>query len=143
MPPLGFLISLLGTLFGHIGSGLVSAFGNSVLTPIVNTIQNGQNAGRDVAVSTLSAEVAANNAKALIAPQFKGLIYLISLPAALHWGAIMADSFPWPGHVVGSWRIGALPDTYATIEGIVLTAPFISSPISTLAKAGAAALIKR
>jgi hypothetical protein len=49
--------AILGTIFGHIGSGLVSAFGNSVLAPILNTVQNGQNANRDVAVQSLQADL--------------------------------------------------------------------------------------
>ncbi|MET3409436.1 hypothetical protein [Methylobacterium sp. 1030] len=150
------LMTLLGTIFGHIGSGLVSAFGNSVLAPILNTVQNGQNANRDVAVSTLSAEVAANNARTIIAPSFKGLIYLTAIPAIIHWAAIIADSLPYlptfgaywlpaglAEHSVGSWRVGALPPAYQTIEGTILVAFFVSSPLTTLAKAGAAALIKR
>lgn len=136
-------MGFLGTLFGWIGSGLVSAFGNSVLQPILKTIQNGQDANRAVAQDTIQAEIAANNARAIIAPSFKPLIYLTALPAIAHWAAIMADSFPWPGHPVGSWGIGALPPAYQTIEGTILVAPFISSPLTTLAKAGAAALIKR
>ena len=149
------LIGFLGTILGHIGSGLVSAFGNSVLAPILATVQNGQNANRDVAVSTLSAEVAANNARAIIAPSFKALIYMTALPAIVHWAAIIADSLPWvptfgaywlptlAEHTVGSWRVGALPPAYQTIEGTILVAFFVSSPLTTLAKAGAAALIKR
>ncbi|KTS10238.1 hypothetical protein SB2_06695 [Methylobacterium radiotolerans] len=144
------MLAIIGTIFGHIGAGLVSAFGNSVLAPILNTVQNGQNANRDVAVSTLSAEVAANNARTIIAPSFKGLIYCIGLPAAAHFGAICLDSMPWripylldEWHVVGSWKVAPLPGGYLAIEGTILTAFFISSPLTTLAKAGAAALIKR
>lgn len=149
------LTGFLGTILGHIGAGLVSAFGNSVLAPILNTVQNGQNANRDVAVSTLSAEVSANNDRAAIAPSFKGLIYLTAIPAIIHWAAIIADSLPYlptfgaywlpsyTAHTVGSWRVGALPPAYQTIEGTILVAFFVSSPLTTLAKAGAAALIKR
>lgn len=151
-------MGFIGTILGWIGSGLVTAFGSSVLQPILKTIQNGQDANRDVAVNTIQAEIAANNARAIIAPSFKWLIYMTAFPAIIHWAAVVADSlpralefgwslgFPWIGvvpHDVGSWRVGALPETYQTIQGVILTAFFISSPLTTLAKAGAAALIKR
>ncbi|KAB7788072.1 hypothetical protein [Methylorubrum populi] len=140
-------MGFLGTIFGWLGSGLVAAFGNSVLQPILKTIQNGQDANRSVAENTIQAEIQANNAKALIAPSFKGLIYLTALPAIAHWAAVVADSMPWlpyfGAHVVGSWRVGALPPDYVTIETIILTAFFVSSPLTTLAKAGAAAMLKR
>lgn len=137
----------LGTILGWIGSGLVTAFGASVLQPILKTIQNGQDANRAVAETTITAEIQANNAKALIAPSFKGLIYLTAFPAIIHWAAVVADSLPWlpyfGEHRVGAWGVGALPETYQTIQGVILTAFFISSPITTLAKAGAAAMLKR
>jgi len=139
--------TILGTLLGHIGSGLVSAFGNSVLAPILNTVQNGQNANRDVAVQSLQAEIAANQVRAAIAPAFKGLIYCIGLPAAAHFGAICADSMPWwlpfyGWHEVGAWKVAGLPGDYQTIEATILTAFFVSSPLTTLARAGAARLLK-
>ena len=139
--------SFIGTILGWFGSGLFKVFGTSVLQPILKTIENGQNANRDVAVSTLQAEIAANQARVAIAPAFKGLIYCIGLPAAAHFGAICLDSMPWwfpfyGEHAVNSWKVAALPGDYATIEATILTAFFVSSPLTTLARAGAARLLK-
>ncbi|MDE4910373.1 hypothetical protein PQI07_06610 [Methylobacterium sp. 092160098-2] len=141
------MLGILGTIFGWIGGGLIKVLGSNVIGPLVQTIQNGQNANRDVAVQTLQAEIAANQARVAIAPAFKGLIYCIGLPAAVHFGAICADSmlwwFPFYGwHLVGSWKVATLPGDYATIEATILTAFFVSSPLTTLARAGAARLLK-
>jgi hypothetical protein len=40
----------------------------------------------------------------------------------LHAGAVVLDSVPLMGHVVGSWHVPALPDAYAAMESnIILT----------------------
>ncbi|WP_204308165.1 hypothetical protein, partial [Klebsiella aerogenes] len=63
---LGWLSTPIGAALGTVGSGLIKLFGNSVLGPILKTLENGQNAQRDVAVQAVQAEMAANQAKAAI-----------------------------------------------------------------------------
>jgi hypothetical protein len=39
-----------------------------------------------------------------------------------HYAAVVFDSLPWFGHVVGSWHISTLPGQYATMQSsIILT----------------------
>lgn len=130
----------LGTILGWLGGGLFKVFGNDVLGPILKTVQNSQNADRDVAVQAIAAEMAANDARARLAPEFKLLIYLIALPFAAHSAMVMLDScipvgFPHMG-------IPAAPHPFVEWEGTILLSFFIYSPVSTLAKAGAARLMK-
>ena len=134
---LGWLSNPIGSLLGTVGSGLIKVFGNSVLGPILKSIENGQNAQRDVAVQVVQAEMAANQAKAAIAPAFKGLIYGIGIPPAIHFGAMCISATFDLG-----WPVKDLPPAYVPIESVILTAFFVSSPLSTLAKAGAARLLK-
>ncbi|GBU17202.1 MULTISPECIES: hypothetical protein [Methylobacterium] len=134
---LGWLSNPIGAALGTVGSGLIKLFGNSVLGPILKTLENGQNAQRDVAVQAVQAEMAANQAKAAIAPAFKGLIYGIGIPPAVHFGAIcLSKTFDL------GWPIEPLPTDYVAIEATILTAFFVSSPLTTLARAGAARLLK-
>jgi hypothetical protein len=134
---LGWLSNPIGSALGAIGSGLIKVFGNSVLSPILKSIENGQNAQRDVAVQVVQAEIAANQAKAAIAPAFKGLIYGIGIPPAIHFGAAcLTKTFDL------GWNGQPLPPEYVPIEATILTAFFVSSPLTTLARAGAARLLK-
>ena len=133
----GWLSNPIGSALGAVGSGLIKVFGNSVLTPILKGMENGQNTQRDVAVQVVQAEIAVNQAKAAIAPAFKGLIYGIGIPPAVHFGAIcLSKTFAL------GWPIEPLPVEYVPIEATILTAFFISSPLTTLARAGAARLLK-
>ncbi|MGY2052428.1 hypothetical protein [Methylobacterium sp. JK268] len=130
-------IALVGRLAGFVGSGLIKTLGNSVIDPLVKTLQNGQNAQRDVAVQTLQAEASANAAKAAIAPAFKGLVYGIGIPPAVHFGAMcLTKTFAL------GWPCEPLPAEYVGVECTILTAFFVSSPLTTLARAGAARLLK-
>ncbi|MGN7124093.1 hypothetical protein [Methylorubrum thiocyanatum] len=134
---LGWLSNPIGSALGAVGSGLIKVFGNSVLGPILKGIEKGQIAHRDVAVQVVQAEIAANQAKAAIAPAFKGLIYGIGTPPAVHFGAIcLSKTFAL------GWPIEPLPPEYVAIESTILTAFFVSSPLTTLARAGAARLLK-
>ncbi|MCJ2028720.1 hypothetical protein MKK50_04760 [Methylobacterium sp. J-043] len=132
---LGWLSNPIGSALGAVGSGLIKVFGNLVLGPILKALENGQNTQRDVAVQVVQAEIAANQAKAAIAPAFKGLIYGIGIPPAIHFGAIcLSKTFAL------GWPIEPLPPEYVPIEAVILTAFFVSSPLTTLARAGAARL---
>ncbi|MGY2047946.1 hypothetical protein [Methylobacterium sp. JK268] len=132
-----WLLDPIGKLLGLAGAGLIRIFGDSVLGPILKTLQNGQNAQRDAAVQVVQAEMAANQAKAAIAPAFKGLVYGIGIPPAIHFGAIcLSKTFAL------GWPIEPLPAEYVPIEATILTAFFVSSPLTTLARAGAARLLK-
>lgn len=132
-----WLLNPVGKLLGVFGSGLIKIFGDSVLGPILKTLQNGQTAQRDVAVQVVQAEMAANAAKAAVAPAFKGLVYGIGIPPAVHFGAIcLSKTFAL------GWPIEPLPAEYVGIQATILTAFFVSSPLVTLARAGAARLLK-
>ncbi len=134
---LGWIVNPVGKLLGTFGSGLIKVFGNSVLGPILKNLENGQNTQRDVAVQVVQAEMAANQAKAAIAPAFKGLIYGIGIPPAIHFGAIcLSKTFAL------DWPIEPLPAEYVPIEQTILVAFFVSSPLTTLFRAGAARLLK-
>lgn len=132
-----WLLNPIGKIAGLFGSGIIKVLGNSVLAPILKTLENGQNAQKDVAVSIVQAEMAANSAKAAIAPAFKGLIYGIGIPPAVHFGALCLSATFDLG-----WPVKDLPATYVPIEATILTAFFVSSPLTTLARAGAARLLK-
>ncbi|WP_430913895.1 hypothetical protein [Methylobacterium sp. sgz302541] len=137
MDILGWIFNLPGKLAGIAGSGIIKVLGNSVLEPILKGISNGQNTQRDVAVQMIQAEMAANSAKAAIAPAFKGLIYGIGIPPAIHFGAsCLSHTFAL------DWPVTPLPAEYVPIEATILTAFFVSSPLTTLARAGAARLLK-
>lgn len=107
------------------------------MTSILNGMENGQNTQRDVAVQVVQAEIAANQAKAAIGPAFKGLICGIGIPPAVHFGAIYLSKIFALG-----WPIEPLPTECLPIEATILTACFISSPLTTLPRAGAARLLK-
>ena len=132
-----WLLNPIGKIAGLFGSGIIKVLGNNVLAPILKTLENGQNAQKDVAVSIVQAEMMANQAKAAIAPAFKGLIYGIGIPPAVHFGAICFSKTFALG-----WPIEPLPTEYVAIEATILTAFFVSSPLTTLARAGAARLLK-
>ena len=132
-----WLLNPIGKIAGFFGSGIIKVLGDSVLGPILKTLENGQNAQKDVAVSIVQAEMSANQAKAAIAPAFKGLIYGIGIPPGLHFGALCLSATFDLG-----WPVKDLPAAYVPIEATILTAFFISSPLTTLARAGAARLLK-
>ncbi|MCP1539014.1 hypothetical protein [Methylorubrum extorquens] len=134
---LGWLSNPIESALGAVGSGLIKVFGSSMLQPILKGLETGQNTQRDVAVQVVQAEIAANQAKEAIAPAFKGLIYGIGIPPAVHFGAIsLSKTFAL------GWPIELLPHEYVSIESTILTAFFVSSPLTTLARAGAARLLK-
>lgn len=124
-------------LISKITGGALSAFGNAVLTPILKHLDANTSAQKETAVAMVSAEVAANNAKAAIAPAFKGLIYAIGIPPAVHFGSLCLSATFDLG-----WPVKDLPAAYVPIESVILTAFFVSSPLTTLARAGAARLLK-
>ncbi len=71
----------------------------------------------EIRARTALAHIAAENRKA----DRQSLWTVWMLPAAFalcifHFGAIVFDSMPLFGHVVGSWRIAALPGQYLTME---------------------------
>ena len=81
----------------------------------------------------VQAEIAANQAKAAI----KGLIYGIGIPLAIPFGAAcLTKTFAL------GWDVQPLPPEYVSIEATILTAFFVSSPLTTLSRAGAARLLK-
>lgn len=134
---MGFLGAIFSGGWSALLKGLVSVFGDAVLKPFLAHLDATTAANKDTAIAVVQAEIAANQAKAAIAPAFKGLIYGIGIPPAIHFGAIcLSKTFAL------GWPIEPLPAEYVPIETVILTAFFVSSPLSTLAKAGAARLLK-
>jgi hypothetical protein len=37
-----------------------------------------------------------------------------------HYGAVVFDSLPWFGHVVGSWHVPQLPGQYASMQSTII-----------------------
>ncbi|UHC14201.1 hypothetical protein LRS73_16625 [Methylobacterium currus] len=64
-------------------------------------------------------------------------LYGIGIPPAIHWGAMCLSATFDLG-----WPVKDLPAAYVPIEATILTAFFVSSPLTTLARAGAARLLK-
>ncbi len=134
---MGFLGAIFSGGWSFLLKGLVSVFGDAVLKPFLAHLDATTAANKDTAIAVVQAEMAANQAKAAIAPAFKGLIYGIGIPPAIHFGAIcLSKTFAL------GWPIEPLPAEYVPIEAVILTAFFVSSPLSTLARAGAARLLK-
>jgi hypothetical protein len=67
----------------------------------------------------------------------KVIILCAGLPASIHFGAVMLDSMPLPGHAVGSWGIAALPKPYDTYQWAIVQSFFLVMPVQTLASAAA------
>ncbi|GLS44348.1 hypothetical protein [Methylobacterium brachythecii] len=120
-----------------IAKGILGVFGNSILQPILQHLDASTAANRDTAIAMVQAEIAANQAKAAIATSFKALVYGIGTPPAIHFGATCLN------HTFAlGWPVMPLPAEYVPVEQTILTALFISSPLTTLARAGAARLLK-
>lgn len=134
---MGFLSAIFSGGWSVLLKGLVSVFGDAVLKPFLAHLDATTAANKDTAIAVVQAEIAANQAKAAIAPAFKGLIYGIGIPPAIHFGAMCISATFDLG-----WPVKDLPPAYVPIESVILTAFFVSSPLSTLAKAGAARLLK-
>ncbi|CAO4179743.1 hypothetical protein EEDFHM_03579 [Methylorubrum populi] len=134
---MGFLGAIFSGGWSVLLKGLVSVFGDAVLKPFLQHLDATTAANKDTAIAVIQADIAANQAKAAIAPAFKGLIYGIGTPPAIHFGAMCLSATFDLG-----WPVKDLPPAYVPIESIILTAFFVSSPLSTLAKAGAARLLK-
>lgn len=134
---MGFLGAIFSGGWSVLLKGLVSVFGDAVLKPFLQHLDATTAANKDTAIAVVQADIAANQAKAAIAPAFKGLIYGIGTPPAIHFGAMCLSATFDLG-----WPVKDLPPAYVPIESIILTAFFVSSPLSTLAKAGAARLLK-
>lgn len=134
---MGFLGAIFSGGWSVLLKGLVSVFGDAVLKPFLAHLDATTAANKDTAIAVVQAEIAANHAKAAIAPAFKGLIYGIGIPPAIHFGAAcLTKTFDL------GWNVQPLPPEYVPIEATILTAFFVSSPLTTLARAGAARLLK-
>lgn len=129
-----------------LGSGILKVFGNSILIPILDRLNKKSDtdlekvkvavgAERDVMLAQIQANIAAYETRAqlLVAqwgrPEIRILILVIAIPAAVHFGAVMLDSVPLFGHVVGSWKIPKLPTPYDTYEWIILQSFFVLAPV--------------
>ena len=136
----------MGFIMNFLGSGIIKMFGNSILGPILDRLnkktdselehfKTAVGAERDVLIANLQASIAANESRAqLLAiqwgrPEIRIIIMMTALPCCLHFGAVMLDSLPWFGHVVGSWRVPKLPSPYDTYQWIVLQSFFILAPV--------------
>lgn len=138
---------MLEWLISKVTGGLLSAFGNSILQPILTHLTAKADASRDIAVAQIgadqatnvalvSAEVEANKARVALMPQYVWIARLIMIGPAIHFAAIcLSKTFDL------GWPVAELPGSYAAIEGTILASPFVSSPLSMLARAKAHALV--
>ncbi|GEP09790.1 hypothetical protein [Methylobacterium gnaphalii] len=134
---MNWLLGLFTGGWSIIAKGILGVFGNSILQPILQHLDASTAANKDTAIAMVQAEIAANQAKAAIAPAFKGLVYGIGIPPAVHFGATcISHTFAL------GWPVTPLPAEYVPVESVILTAFFVSSPLTTLARAGAARLLK-
>lgn len=65
----------------------------------------------------------------------KLIILTAGFPAALHFGAVMLDSIPFPFHKVGSWGIPKLPSPYDGYQWSIVQSFFLVMPAMTLINA--------
>jgi hypothetical protein len=73
----------------------------------------------------------------------KLIIMIAGLPAAIHFGAVMLDSVPFPtlafweiaSHPVGSWGIPRLPPPYDGYQWAIVQSFFLVMPAMTLVQA--------
>lgn len=56
------------------------------------------------------------------------IILVAGLSCTAHFSAVIWDSLPWLGHVVGSWQIPKLPSPYDTYEWAIVQSFFILAP---------------
>lgn len=119
------LAAILG-LLGTILPGIAASIGEIFTKPV--------EAGAQVADSYLHAVTEANRARvdARRAEGTWGPLGLITFGIGgafvLHSWAIVVDSVPLLGHVVGSWRVAALPGAWAQVEIEAISALFFTAP---------------
>lgn len=96
--------------------------------------------GLDLAIEYLKQVNETNRIKAQSLTERRVLFALLmfAVPAGIHWWAVMLDSMPLFGHVVGSWGIAAPPGEWSVTYHKIIDSFFISAP----AIAGASILAK-
>lgn len=99
-------------------------------------------AGQAVAVEMVRGEIEQGKIQAAVIAADRGwwatrwMKPAIFYPCAAHFSAVIADSAPWFGHVIGSWEIAKLPAPMDQWEGAIL----LSVVIVTGFKSGAGVL---
>lgn len=114
----------------------ISAIAGAIVGPVTDKLFSHLDAKtaaeRDIALSSISKAQADNQVRGQLAPAFKGLIYCIALPPAVHFALICLDSsFPasWNIHL----QIPRLPAPYDEYEKQILLSFFILQPASQIA----------
>lgn len=137
-----------------VGSFLLKLLGNGILTPILAHLDQKAAANRDIAVAGISADerrdialvqgqIEANKLKAGDRDRAWPLIWLITLPPAIHSGALYFDSWSWwlpviGQHAVGSWNVVGPPGDYAKLQLDILTSFFYVAPALAAVKGAVA-----
>lgn len=129
------ILALGGLLSGQGTQALITAVAGTLQTRANDALaQHQSDTGADLslALSRLQAIESENAIKAQMANGRWGLILILAglvlfvFPFGLHVWSIVLDSIPLAGHVVGSWKIAALPGQFAAIEHDVIMSLFVT-----------------
>lgn len=132
----------MGWLTSLLGSGLIKMLGDGILAPILAHLDKRTDADSERLKTLVAAEIETSRMRQAMAMGFPWLVYGIGGLSTLHYGAVILDSLPLFGHVVGSWSIPPIPGTYGTIQQTVLTSFFVLAPTAPLFRALAARLAR-
>lgn len=124
---------------------------NSILAPVLGYFTAKQNADlqafttgaavdKDIQIAAINSQVEIAQLQASVNTWWGArlIILIVAGACAYHFSAVMLDSVPWWGHVVGSWRVPRLPEPYDGYEGKILLSFFIITPAAPVFSAIAA-----
>jgi hypothetical protein len=144
--------------------GLVPGFGGAIVDHLNKKVAaelDGFKVGTEADTARLKVYLEANAENNRLKAAQNGwwgaklIILSAGLPAALHMGAIFADTIPFPylasegwwpvltTHVVGSWRIPALPQPYDGYQWAIVQSFFLVLPAMPLVGAAVNRLGRR
>ena len=137
-------------------SGLLGGIGSGILAPILGYFttarnddlagfQSGVTADKDVAIATINAriQIAQLQASTNLWWGARLIILFVAGCCAAHFGAVMLDTTPLFGHIVGSWSVPKLPAPYDQYESEILLSFFVLTPTAPLLNAAASWLHRK
>jgi hypothetical protein len=146
----------MGWLANLVGSGIVSAFGNAILTPVLNHLgkksdnelegfKSGNAADIAQSKALLEAHLENNRMKAAQNAWWGARMIVLTAgwPAALQMAAVFLDSMPFYSHAVGQWGIPKPPAPYDVYQQTIVLSFFLVVPVATITNAAAAWLTRR
>jgi hypothetical protein len=133
-------------ILNFLGSGILKAFGNSILVPVLNAVRHAQDADlektkaavgadKEVALRLLEGQIETNRAKVQMAQVYMGwwvtrwLVVGFAAPCMVHFAAIMLDStFTFCS------CIPKVPPPYDGYERDIILSFFILKPVDSAVK---------